>query len=201
MLSSNREPIFYCGTMPLLTLVWDFVSLCVAVRMTLHPVAALVTSIILFIGWANQISFWFICEVSDTWVSPKYYCPTYGLTESQSSYWNINRIGLGKNAVGVLATAFSAAFIALASIAVSKGRRGSPPRYTLPTHSEQRDDVKAHNIGGTTETSAETLNNDQYEEFGDYVRRALQEKNEELIVRNSEALDSYKIATSKVAST
>ncbi|KAL8829372.1 MAG: hypothetical protein Q9191_002059 [Dirinaria sp. TL-2023a] len=197
---SQVELAFYCGTMPLISLVWTAVSLCVTVRSTLHPVLALATSIILFIGWANQISFWFICEVSDTSEYPDYYCPAYLLTGLQSSFQDINGISMGKDWAGVLAMAFSAAFVALASIAVLKGRRGPPPEYTLPMYSEHRDDGEAHQTSRTTETSSETLNSDQQEEFGDCVRRTLQEKNDVLFVRNKKALDSYKIATSKAIS-
>ena len=198
VLSNNSKLIFYSATMPLLSVLWAVLSLFIVIRRTMHPISALITSIILFIGWVNQVAFWYTCEPSYVWASPKDFCPTYDLTEYQIAYWNISGLGTGKNSLGVLVIIFLAAFIALASIAVSTCRKGSPPGYTFSMHPGPRDGGEAYEMGHTMGQGSETLNSDQREEFRDYVQHALERKNEAVIERNRNGLDSYKIAASKM---
>ena len=65
-------------------------------------------------------------------------------------------------------------------------------------HPESRDGGEAYDMSYTMGQNSETLNSEQREEFGNYVRHALERENEVVIERNQKGLDSYKIAASKM---
>lgn len=200
LLNYNSELVFYSGTMPTASTVWAAVSLIIALRATIRPVLALVVSIFLITGWAVQLAFWFACEEAPpNRFSTAAFCPTRGAWPL--SQGTVYELGVAKNTLGVLIMTLILAFMGLTSIAVHKSRKDLPPDYTSESPSEHGDDCGLGDDKSADQIPSETLNDDHGDYLGADVRNALEEKNDMVVERSKEALDSFKVPNIEVTLT
>lgn len=62
-LSFHRFFVFYSATTPVLTIIHAALDLILYLMALLHPVYALIGSVIFVCGWAIQVAFWAQCDI------------------------------------------------------------------------------------------------------------------------------------------
>ena len=105
------------------------------------------------------------------------FSPTKDLHSWQLSQGIILALGTVKNTLGVLLLALSATFTALASIAVHKGRMGSPPEYKSASPSMAGNWEAEHSTPAENRQST-ALDSNAGEALGNHLRVVLKEKDE-----------------------
>lgn len=137
LLISTSELVFYAGTLPFLTIIWTAVSLGLKLATVFAPIAALISSAILFCGWVSQIGVWLYCEVGAPNVNENVpgWCPTSSINKNQSSYSVPYNLGLGKDFLGVVIALTFVMFMVMTAVARSKQRRGGTEDHLLKPNS------------------------------------------------------------------
>ncbi|KAI9676163.1 MAG: hypothetical protein M1817_000908 [Caeruleum heppii] len=132
---------FYGCTAPFLTLLYAPSILFLHLRSLLSPLVALLTSLLVWLGWTTQLAFWTNCEeVSEDMSGQQPSCPQYALS-LRRDFESLPARKV-RFALGWVIWAGLLIFVAASAAALFKGKRSSKHERKMskmedyPTHSE-----------------------------------------------------------------
>lgn len=114
----HRSLVFYSGFLPLITILHACTDAALYFLSLLHPLYALVVSLIWFLGWAVQTAIWGICYGDGSYEQDV--CPEWPLARRYKG-----GVPLARLAFAVLVTILYVGYVALAAAAVHRSRMAS----------------------------------------------------------------------------